>query len=79
MEQCRKDLRRLSWYWARDMLVVAVVIGLTMGLFVRRIVVGYAVVEAKRYEVWGRKIEQQIEKAPVKSREQFYRWMGGGP
>lgn len=35
--------------------------------------------EAKRYEAWGRKIEERIATHSPKDQEKIYRWIGARP
>jgi len=66
--------------WLLDHSTVAIVMGLTMGFLVRCQFVGDKVDENKRYEVWGRRIEQIVEKSlDAKAKEKFYKDVGGRP
>jgi len=68
-----------SWFWFLSVIVTGMVTVLVAGLYVRFAFFGDRIAEAKRYEVWGRKIERQIESYPPKTQEQIYRWTGGPP
>lgn len=86
-ERAVKNLQRaaaeISRSWLRDLAigggVIAVVTSLAVLVMIRFLFIGEAVNEAKRYELWGRKIERLVESYPAKDKEKFYRWVGGSP
>jgi len=69
--------------WVRSMVVV----GGLVGLFT--VAVGTTVVrctildpkfdEARRWEIYGHRVAESIEKFPPKDRENLYKWVGGRP
>ena len=78
--ECRKSLDKMSWYWFRDLGILALGMGLAMGFLVRCQFIGDKIEENKRYEVWGRKVEKVIEyPGNAKVRKNFYDAVGGRP
>jgi hypothetical protein len=77
IDECRKRLDEMWWYRFRDLSCLALAMGVTMGLLVRCQFVGNKIDENKRYEVWGRKVAQMVEKAENnKAKKEFYDWVG---
>ena len=79
LDDCHKMLGDLTWYWLRDVAVVGISMGLVVVVLMRFVFMRDLFEEGKRYEMWGRKVEQRIEVLPLKEREKFYRWAGGPP
>jgi len=81
IDNCTADLTGISWN-AR-IIWIAVLVGLcTFSLgscLVRCTFFGDKIEEAKRYEVYGRKVEAHIEKFDPKDKEKLYKWVGGRP
>jgi hypothetical protein len=78
--ECRKSLDKMTLYWFRDLGILALGMGLSMGFLVRCQFVGNKIDENKRYEVWGRKVEKLIESPNnAKVRKNFYDAVGGRP
>jgi hypothetical protein len=81
LNECTKAAGDLAW--VRSMIVVG---GLT-GMFT--VAVGTMVVrctildpkfdEARRWEIYGHKVAENIEKFPPKDREKLYKCVGGRP
>ena len=80
IEECAHGLNRVSWN--SRLLVGPVVTALVMAL------IGVGMVrcefsdrtnEAKRYEAWGRKVEEKIATHSPEDQEKIYRWIGARP
>jgi hypothetical protein len=67
----------------RNFVLIGVITGMaTVALgtvVVRRTMLDRKVDEDLRWEVYGRKVAQNIEKFPPKDREKLYKWVGGRP
>jgi hypothetical protein len=69
--------------WEPRVLISSVLLGIVTVLFggcmVRCTLLDDKMDEAKRYEVFGRKVAGMIEKCSPKDKEQIYKWIGGRP
>jgi len=81
IEFCSQGLTGITWNWR--LLGYSFMVGLTTvligGCMVRCAFFEDKMVEAKRYEVFGRKVEEVIERYDPKDREKLYKWAGGRP
>lgn len=81
IESCAEDLARVSWNGRLMMLAVllgALTVSVGCCMF-RFLVLDGMTNEAKRYEVYGRKVEASIERYKPKDKERLYRLVGGRP
>jgi hypothetical protein len=78
LDECRKSLGKMSWYWLRDLGIAGVMAGMIAGCLVYFVFLRTAE-DAKRFEEWGRKVEQNIERLPPKDKENLYKRIGGRP
>ena len=81
IESCAESLAGISWngrlIWIAVLTGIATVsIGTCL---VRCTFFDDKIDEAKRYEVYGRKVEANIERYKPKDKEKLYKWVGGRP
>jgi hypothetical protein len=81
IESCAESLAGTSWNGR--LIWIAVLIGITTVSFgaclVRCTLIDNTFDEARRYELYGRKVEANIEKYQPKDKEKLYRYVGGRP
>lgn len=83
VETLQRDVSEISGNWSFNLLLggcaIAAVMSLAVFLMIRFMFIGNAVNEAKRYELWGRKVERLVESYPQKEKARIYHWIGGTP
>lgn len=81
IESCAEELVGISWNGR--LIWLAVLIGVATasvgGCMVRCTFFDDKIDEAKRYEVYGRKVEANIERYKPKDKERLYKYVGGRP
>jgi hypothetical protein len=81
INSCAEELAGISWDWRLLMhtaMMGMFTVVITGGL-VRYSFFGDKIDEAKRYEVYGRKVVANIERYSSKDQEKLYKWIGGRP
>jgi len=81
IKSCSESLNEIPW--EARLISMAVLVGmftvLVGGCMVRCTFFGDQIDEAKRYEVFGRKVDALILKYKPKEQEKIYRWIGSRP
>ena len=81
IEVCSESLAGISWNGR--LMMLAVLLGVSTvsvgGCMLRWVFFDDKIEEAKRYEVYGRKVEANIERYKPKDKEKLYRCVGGRP
>jgi hypothetical protein len=81
IESCSESLAGISWNGR--LMMLAVLLGVSTvsvgACMVRWTFFDDRIDEAKRYEVYGRKVEANIERYKPKDKEKLYRCIGGRP
>jgi hypothetical protein len=81
IESCAENLAGISWNGR--LIWISVLIGMaTVSLgasLVRCTLIDDHLDEARRYEVYGRKVEANIERYRPKEKEKLYKYVGGRP